>query len=134
MGGNNGMFGSMPPTAKHEWHALFAIYTVVPTHPAVHGPTSSLTSWGAFDSGDLNPPDKALVLCVDENSRIQALECQWPVLPMGLGCGGGITHDYLRHGATSLLAALDGQSGKVIHGEGPGTAVSSSSPSCDTAM
>jgi len=62
----------------------------------------------------LNPPDKALVLCVDEKSQIQALERTQPVLPMGLGYLEGVTHDYLRHGTTTLFAALDVQSGKVI--------------------
>jgi transposase len=46
----------------------------------------------------LNPPDKALVLCVDEKSQIQALEHTQPVLPMGLGYVEGVTHDYYRHG------------------------------------
>jgi transposase len=62
----------------------------------------------------LNPPDKALVLCVDEKSQIQALERTQPVLPMGLGYLEGVTHDYYRHGTTTLFAALDVQSGKVI--------------------
>jgi transposase len=62
----------------------------------------------------LNPPDKALVLCVDEKSQIQALERTQPVLPMGLGYLEGVTHDYFRHGTTTLFAALDVQSGAVI--------------------
>jgi putative transposase len=62
----------------------------------------------------LNPPDKALVLCVDEKSQIQALERTQPVLPMGLGYVEGVTHDYYRHGTATLFAALDVQSGQVI--------------------
>jgi transposase len=62
----------------------------------------------------LNPPDKALVLCVDEKSQIQALERTQPVLPMGLGYVEGVTHDYYRHGTTTLFAALDVKSGEVI--------------------
>jgi transposase len=62
----------------------------------------------------LHPPDKALVLCIDEKSQIQALERTQPVLPMGLGYLEGVTHDYVRHGTTTLFAALDVQSGKVI--------------------
>ncbi|MDD2762798.1 MAG: IS630 family transposase [Opitutaceae bacterium] len=62
----------------------------------------------------LNPPDNALVLSVDEKSQIQALERTQPVLPMGLGYVEGVTHDYVRHGTTTLFAALDVQSGKVI--------------------
>ena len=62
----------------------------------------------------LNPPDKALVLCVDEKSQIQALERTQPVLPMGLGYAEGVTHDYVRHGTTTLFAALDIATGQVI--------------------
>jgi len=62
----------------------------------------------------LNPPDKALVLCVDEKSQIQALDRTAPVLPMGLGYAEGVTHDYIRHGTTTLFAALDIATGKVL--------------------
>jgi putative transposase len=62
----------------------------------------------------LNPPDHALVLCVDEKSQCQALERTQPVLPMGLGYVEGVTHDYIRHGTTTLFAALDIANGQVI--------------------
>jgi putative transposase len=62
----------------------------------------------------LNPPDHALVLCVDEKSQIQALNRTQPVLPMGLGYVEGITHDYVRHGTTTLFAALDIATGAVF--------------------
>jgi putative transposase len=62
----------------------------------------------------LKPPDKALVFCVDEKSQCQALERTQPVLPMGLGYVEGITHDYKRHGTTTLFAALDLLSGEVL--------------------
>jgi transposase len=62
----------------------------------------------------LNPPDSALVLAVDEKSQIQALNRTQPLLPMGLGYVEGITHDYVRHGTTTLFAALDVASGNVI--------------------
>jgi putative transposase len=62
----------------------------------------------------LNPPDKALVLCVDEKSQVQALERTQPVLPLGLGYVEGVTHDYLRHGTTTLFAALNVLDGSVI--------------------
>src|SRR6202158_3423146 len=62
----------------------------------------------------LNPPDNALVLCVDEKSQVQALERPQPVLPMGLGYVEGVTHDYYRHGTTTLFAALDIVDGGVI--------------------
>ncbi len=62
----------------------------------------------------LNPPDHALVLCVDEKSQVQALERTQPVLPMGLGYVEGVTHDYIRHGTTTLFAALDVANGTVL--------------------
>ena len=62
----------------------------------------------------LNPPDKAMVLCVDEKSQIQALDRTQPLLPMGLGYVEGVTHDYVRHGTTTLFAALDIATGKVV--------------------
>jgi putative transposase len=62
----------------------------------------------------LNPPDKAMVLCVDEKSQVQALDRTQPVLPMGLGDVEGVTHDYMRHGTTTLFAALDIASGEVL--------------------
>jgi putative transposase len=62
----------------------------------------------------LNPPDKAMVLCVDEKSQVQALDRTQPVLPLGLGYVEGVTHDYVRHGTTTLFAALDIASGQVL--------------------
>jgi len=62
----------------------------------------------------LNPPEHAVVLCVDEKSQVQALERTQPVLPMGLGYVEGITHDYVRHGTTTLFAALDIANGSVL--------------------
>jgi putative transposase len=62
----------------------------------------------------LNPPDNALVLCVDEKSQIQALDRTQPLLPLGLGYVEGVTHDYVRHGTTTLYAALDIASGQVL--------------------
>jgi len=62
----------------------------------------------------LDPPDNAMVLCVDEKSQIQALDRTQPMLPMGLGYVQGVTHDYIRHGTTTLFAALDIASGRVL--------------------
>ena len=62
----------------------------------------------------LNPPDKAMILCVDEKSQIQALDRTQPMLPMGLGYVEGVTHDYVRHGTTTLFAALDIATGQVL--------------------
>lgn len=62
----------------------------------------------------LNPPDHAVVLCVDEKTQIQALQRTQPMLPMGLGYVEGVTHDYIRHGTTTLFAALDIATGEVL--------------------
>lgn len=62
----------------------------------------------------LNPPENAVVLCVDEKSQIQALKRTQPMLPMGLGYLEGVTHDYRRHGTTTLFAALDTAKGTVM--------------------
>jgi putative transposase len=62
----------------------------------------------------LNPPDKAMVLCVDEKSQIQALDRTQPSLPMGIGYVEGVTHDYVRHGTTTLFAALNIATGQVL--------------------
>ena len=62
----------------------------------------------------MNPPDKALVLCVDEKSQIQALDRTQPGLPIKKGRAATMTHDYKRHGTTTLFAALDVKTGFVI--------------------
>ena len=62
----------------------------------------------------LDPPDHALVLSVDEKTQCQALERTQPALPLGLGYLEGYTHDYIRHGTTTLFAALDVANGEVI--------------------
>src|SRR5437016_4035403 len=62
----------------------------------------------------LNPPDKTLVLCLDEKSQIQALDRTQPGLPLKKGRGGTMTHDYKRNGTTTLFAALEVAQGKVI--------------------
>lgn len=62
----------------------------------------------------LSPPDNALVFCVDEKSQIQALERAQPVLPLRPGRTERRSHDYFRHGTTSLFAALDVASGRII--------------------
>ena len=62
----------------------------------------------------MNPPDHAVVLCLDEKSQIQALDRTAPLLPMQPGQAERRTHDYRRHGTTSLFAALDVKTGTVI--------------------
>jgi transposase len=62
----------------------------------------------------LNPPEQAIVLCMDEKSQIQALDRSQPGLPIKRGRAGTMTHDYKRHGTTTLFAALDVLTGRVI--------------------
>jgi len=62
----------------------------------------------------MNPPDKALVLCVDEKSQIQALDRSQPGLPLKPGRAATMTHDYKRHGTTTLFAALDVKTGLIV--------------------
>ena len=62
----------------------------------------------------LNPPDRALVLSIDEKTQIQALDRTQPGLPMKKGRAGTMTHDYKRNGTMTLLAALDVATGRVI--------------------
>jgi transposase len=62
----------------------------------------------------MNPPENAVVLCIDEKSQVQALERSQPVLPMDLGQPERQTSDYFRHGTTDLFAALDVATGKVL--------------------
>ena len=74
----------------------------------------------------LDPPDRALVLCVDEKSQIQALDRTRPLLPLRPGQVERRTHDYVRHGTTSLFAALDARTGQVIgqcHRRPPGRGI-----------
>ena len=67
----------------------------------------------------LNPPDAAVVLCVDEKSQIQALDRSAPILPLLPGVPERHSHDYVRHGTTNLYAALDVASGQVIADTSP---------------
>jgi hypothetical protein len=62
----------------------------------------------------LNPPDKAIVLCVDEKGQTQALERSQPILPLRPGLPERQTHDYVRHGNLSLFAAYDAATGRVL--------------------
>ena len=78
----------------------------------------------------LNPPEKAIVLCVDEKSQIQALDRTQASLPMKKGRAGTMTHDYKRNGTTTLFAALSTLDGTVVGQCLPGTATKSSSSSC----
>jgi transposase len=62
----------------------------------------------------LSPPERAIVLCVDEKSQVQAIDRTQPLLPMRPGQAERRTHDYKRHGTTSLFAALDVKAGTIV--------------------
>ena len=62
----------------------------------------------------MNPPDRALVLCVDEKSQIHALDRTQPGVPLKKGRAATMTHDTKRHGTTTLFAALDTRTGRTI--------------------
>ena len=84
----------------------------------------------------LNPPDRALVLCVDEKSQIQALDRTAPILPLRPGLPERQTHDYKRHGTTTLFAAfniLNGEGDRHLSGAPPQPRVHSLSESPGTA-
>jgi transposase len=80
----------------------------------------------------LNPPERAIVLCVDEKSQIQALDRTQASLPMKKGRAGTMTHDYKRNGTTTLFAALSILDGSVVGQCLPATATKSSSSSSAT--
>src|SRR5713226_5833435 len=77
----------------------------------IHTLRRKCATWWAVD---LNPPDRALVLCVDEKSQIQALDRTAPILPLRPGLPERQTHDYERPGTTTLFAAFIILTGKVI--------------------
>jgi putative transposase len=96
--------------AKSTVHRLFQLFGLQPHHTR----SFKLSTDPFFVEKlrdvvglSLNPPEKAVVLCVDEKSQIQALERTQPMLPMGFGNIEGVTHDYQRHGTTTLFAALN---------------------------
>jgi transposase len=78
----------------------------------------------------LDPPLKAMVLCVDEKSQIQALDRTQPMLPLAPGIPERRTHDYMRHGTTTLFAALDIATGKIIGAANFCSSCAPSRPTC----
>lgn len=94
--------------------ALFGSNRIAPRPSSYRAIRSSSTRCATIVGLYLAPPDRALVLCVDEKSQIQALDRTVPLLPMRPGQTERRTHDYTRHGTTSLFAALDTKTGNVI--------------------
>jgi putative transposase len=106
-------FAAEANISKDMAHRLFRAASIASA--ASSSPTTP-PSWRrcAISRGCTCTHDHALVLCVDEKSQIQALERTQPLLPMGFGYVEGVTHDYIRHGTTTLFAALDVANGQVI--------------------
>jgi len=94
-------------TTVHRWFRLFGLQPHRQRHFKLSTDPLFVDKVRDIVGLYLNPPDKAVVLCVDEKSQVQALNRTQPVLTMGLGYVEGVTHDYVRHGTTTLFAALD---------------------------
>ena len=105
--------GVSPATVQRVWHARGLKPHLVETFKLSndkHFEEKLVDVVGLY----LDPPEKAVVLCLDEKSQIQALDRTQPSLPMKKGRAGTMTHDYKRNGTTTLFAALDVLSGRVI--------------------
>lgn len=105
--------GVSPTTVRRIWHAFALQPHRVDTFKLSNDPLfveKVRDIVGLY----LDPPERAMVLCVDEKAQIQALDRTQPLLPMALGQCERRTHDYVRHGTTTLFAALDVKSGRVI--------------------
>ena len=105
--------GVSPATVQRIWHELGLQPHRVDTFKVSNDPRFAeklIDVVGLY----LNPPEQAIVLCMDEKSSIQALDRTQASLPMIPGRAGTMTHDYKRHGTTTLFAALDVLTGKVI--------------------
>ena len=101
-------------TTVHRWFRLFGLQPHRQRHFKLSTDPLFVDKVRDIVGLYLNPPDRAVVLCVDEKSQVQALNRTQPVLPMGLGYVEGVTHDHVRHGTTTLFAALDIATGKVL--------------------
>jgi transposase len=105
--------GLSPTTVRRIWHAFALQPHRVETFKLSNDPLfveKVRDIVGLY----LDPPERAMVLCVDEKAQIQALDRTQPLLPMTVGQCERRTHDYVRHGTTTLFAALDVKSGRVI--------------------
>ena len=104
----------VPKTTVHRWFSDFGVRPHLTRTFKLSNDPDFVAKVTDIVGLYLHPPENALVLCVDEKSQIQALERSQPALPMGLGYVEGFTHDYFRHGTTTLFAALDVATGRVI--------------------
>jgi transposase len=107
--------GHMAPAEDFAWcktleHEKFSMANVEPQLPGLNR-----QGWERIEEiARVNPPDHAIVLSIDEKSQIQALDRTQPGLPMKKGRAGTMTHDYKRHGTTTLFAALNVLEGNVL--------------------
>lgn len=105
--------GVSPASVQRVWHAHGLKPHLIKTFKLSHDP-DFIEKLEDVVGLYLTPPEHALVLCLDEKSQIQALDRTQPGLPMKKGRAGTLTHDYKRHGTTTLFAALDVLKGQVI--------------------
>jgi transposase len=105
--------GISPYSVHRIWRANQIKPHLVKTFKVSNDPRFEEKFWDVIGLY-LDPPDKALVFCCDEKSQCQALERTQPGLPLGIGHIRTKTHDYIRHGTTTLFAALDYLEGKII--------------------
>ena len=98
----------------HRWFELFGVQPHRQRHFKLSNDPFFIEKVRDIVGLYLNPPEHAVVLCVDEKTQVQALNRTQPMLPMGLGYLEGVTHDYVRHGTTTLFAALDIATGQVF--------------------
>ena len=107
------VLGTSPSTVSRVWRANGLKPHLVRTFKVSNDPRfveKLIDVVGLY----LNPPERAIVFCVDEKSQIQALDRTQPGLPLKKGCCGTMTHDYKRNGTTTLFAALNVAEGKLI--------------------
>jgi transposase len=103
--------------SRHSVHQIWRTHQIKPhrikTFKVSNDPRFEEKFWDVIGLY-LDPPEKALVFCCDEKSQCQALERTQPGLPLGIGHIRTQTHDYIRHGTTTLFAALDSIEGRVL--------------------
>ena len=105
--------GISPASVQRIWAANDIKPHLTRTFKLSKDPNFEEKFWDVFGLY-LNPPDKALVLCCDEKSQVQALERTQPGLPLGIGHIRTQSHDYVRHGTVTLFTALDYLQGRLI--------------------
>lgn len=110
--------GVSPASVQRIWSANEIKPHVIKTFKLSNNPDFEATFWDVIGLY-LTPPDKALVLCCDEQSQCQALERTQPGLPLGIGHIRTQTHDYIRHGTVTLFAALNYLDGRILSTTAP---------------